>query len=104
MTAHGHGGNLRQLAAASGMPESQLLDFSANLNPLGPPEWLRPLISSTVSSLVHYPDPDSAALVEAVAARYGVKRSEVLAGNGSTELLYLLPPALQATRAIVPVP
>ena len=50
MNGHGHGGNLRQLAAEAGLPETQLLDFSANLNPLGPPEWLRPVISSAVSA------------------------------------------------------
>ncbi|MCY3024072.1 MAG: cobyric acid synthase [Planctomycetota bacterium] len=104
MTANGHGGNLRQLAAAAGLPAAQLLDFSANLNPLGPPEWLRPAISSTVSSLVNYPDPENTALVAAVAARYGARADEVLAGNGSTELLYLLPPALEAGRAVIPVP
>jgi adenosylcobyric acid synthase len=100
----GHGGNLRQLAAQAGLPETQLLDFSANLNPLGPPEWLRPVISSSVSSLVHYPDPDNTALIAAAAARYGVDTGEVIAGSGSTELLYLLPASLQAARALIPVP
>ena len=47
-----HGGNITKLAAAAGMPAGEILDFSANINPLGPPEWLRPLISSLVSSLV----------------------------------------------------
>ncbi len=41
---HQHGGNLSQLRQRSGT--DSLVDFSANLNPLGPPEWLRPLISA----------------------------------------------------------
>ena len=82
---------------AAGSPEREILDFSANINPLGPPEWLLPLISSQVSMLQHYPDPHCTALVEA-AQRYGVGREEVIAGNGSTEILYLLTRAAQKSR------
>lgn len=99
-----HGGNLRELALSSGIPESELLDFSANLNPLGPPEWLRPVIAANVSALAHYPDPDCTALVEAAARRYGVAMEEVIAGNGSAEILSLLPRVLGKPRALVPVP
>jgi adenosylcobyric acid synthase len=99
-----HGGNLRLLAEAAGLPRERILDFSANINPLGPPEWLRPTISAAVESLVHYPDPDCAALRAAAAERYSTGLDEVLAGNGSTELLYLLPRVLGCKRAVVPVP
>ena len=81
-----------------------MLDFSANLNPLGPPEWLRAVISANVSALVHYPDPDCTALVAAAAARYGVAVQEVICGNGSAEILSLLPRVLNKPRAVVPVP
>ncbi|MBI4024021.1 MAG: cobyric acid synthase [Verrucomicrobia bacterium] len=100
----GHGGNLRRLAIASGKAEREVLDFSANLNPLGPPEWLRPMISSRVSDLRHYPDPDCSALVEAAAVRYGIRPDEVIAGNGSSEILGLIPTASEKRRAIIPAP
>ncbi len=99
-----HGGNITKLAAAAGKPAAEILDFSANINPLGPPEWLRPLISSRVSSLVHYPDPDCTELVRAFAERFSVAVDEVLMGNGETELLYLLPRVLGKGRALIPVP
>ncbi len=99
-----HGGNITKLAAAAGRPAGEILDFSANINPLGPPEWLRPLISSRVSSLVHYPDPDCTDLVRAFSERFGVAADEVLMGNGETELLYLLPRVLGKRRAVIPVP
>ena len=99
-----HGGNLQRLALAAGKPAGEILDFSANINPLGPPEWLRPLISAHVGGLVHYPDPACTALVGAFAARFGVAAEEVLMGNGSTELLYLLPGVLGKARALIPVP
>ncbi len=99
-----HGGNLRELARSAGLREDQILDFSANINPLGPPEWLRRVISSHVGSLTHYPDPKSSILAEAAAKRYGADIEEVLLGNGSTEIIRLLPYALEPPRVVIPVP
>lgn len=104
MVIHRHGGNLRELAQRSGKPVKDILDFSANINPLGPPEWIRTLISSQIDSLTHYPDPDCTSLKEVIASRYGISTDEVLVGNGSTEILHLLPRAFQLPRAVIPVP
>jgi adenosylcobyric acid synthase len=104
MTTDTHGGNLTQLARAASRTPDQILDFSANINPLGPPEWLRSVISASVSNLVHYPDPDCTALTDAVARRYNASRDELLTGNGSTELLYLLAESTGKRRAIIPIP
>jgi cobyric acid synthase CobQ/L-threonine-O-3-phosphate decarboxylase len=104
MNSLGHGGNLRRLAEISGRPEEEILDFSANVNPVGFPEWFRPLIDAQISRLRHYPDPDCSQLVNAAAKHYGVPTAEIMIGNGSTELLYLLPRALKISRALIPVP
>ncbi|MBN2643947.1 cobyric acid synthase [Trichloromonas sp.] len=99
-----HGGNLLQATKLSGLPVEELVDFSANINPLGFPTWLRPLISSQVESLVHYPDPEATELSNALAADNGVSAEQVLVGNGASELLYQLPAALKAVRMVLPVP
>ncbi len=99
-----HGGNITKLAAAAGRPAGEIIDFSANINPLGPPEWLRPLISAQVSSLVNYPDPACTELVRAFSERFGCAAEEIVMGNGETELLHLLPRVLGKRRAVIPVP
>lgn len=99
-----HGGNIRKLALEAGRSPEELLDFSANINPLGPPDWLRPLISSRLSSLVHYPDPDSSSLRASISNHYGVKEEDVLVGNGSTEIIHSLPRTLSIDSALIPVP
>ena len=104
MTRFKHGGNLRHLAGISGIPAEQMLDFSANINPLGPPEWLRSVVSRALDAVVHYPDPDFSRLVKAVSQRYSVPEDQVLIGNGSTEIIYLVPRALNANRVVVPIP
>lgn len=104
MKISSHGGNLDHLAKKSGLPPEQILDFSANINPLGPPEWLRPVVSSVLGSVVHYPDPDNTLLTEAAARRYGVPQGQVVTGNGSTEIIHLLPRALNVSRALIVAP
>jgi cobyric acid synthase CobQ/L-threonine-O-3-phosphate decarboxylase len=99
-----HGGNIRKIAQAAGRAPEAIRDFSASINPLGPPESLRRVISKSVSSLVHYPDPDCTELISTFAKRFDLTAEEVLAGNGSTELLHLLPRVIRAQRAVIPVP
>jgi len=101
---YAHGGTIRQYAEATGRGIADILDFSASINPLGPPEWLRDVIAARLGDIIHYPDTSCRSLIKAVAARYGCRESEVLPGNGSTEILFLLPRALEVKRALIPVP
>ncbi len=102
--AHEHGGNIRKLAAAANRPQSALIDFSANINPLGPPEWFRAEMSRTVSALRHYPDPDCTELGQEIARQYDIDIDRIAVGNGSTEIFRFLPEILSAERAVIPVP
>lgn len=104
MSSGQHGGNLHRLARLAGRPAEKILDFSASINPLGFPDWLRPLVSSVIGSVVHYPDPDCSELVAAAADRYGCKSDQLLMGNGSTEILHLLVRVLDKRRAIIMAP
>lgn len=99
-----HGGNLRELAARAGLRPEEILDFSASINPLGPPEYLRSLISANLSGLLHYPDPDYAAFCREAANCCRVGDEQIITANGSTEIIYALPRALPVQRALVPAP
>lgn len=99
-----HGGNINKYSQESGIPRECILDFSANINPLGPPEWLRSVVSASLHSIVNYPDPDCEALIHAAAKRYACNESEIAAGNGSTELLFKLPNVIQRKRVIIVSP
>jgi adenosylcobyric acid synthase len=65
---------------------------------------MRPVVASALESVVHYPDPECSGLVAAAALRYGVPENQILVGNGSTELLHLLPRATGKLRAVMAVP
>ena len=86
-----HGGiklaELREL----GLRLEDCLDFSASVSPLGPPDGVAAAIAAV--ELAAYPDPHSLALTEAIAEHHrcdGVAVGNIIAGNGSTEIIHLL--------------
>lgn len=100
----GHGGNIHAVLNKVGQQVGRVIDFSANINPIGPPEWLRPLVSRELENILHYPDPEYSALVGKIAQFYRVDPKCIIPANGSTDLLYLLPRVLNCKRALIPVP
>ncbi len=87
MTMAVHGGmseRERRAILARGL---QPLDLSANLNPYGPPRAV--LEAAAAAAADRYPDPDAAELCRAIARSVGCAPAEVLAGNGSSELIFL---------------
>lgn len=82
-----HGGNLVWAAALAGCSAEELLDFSANINPLGPPETAIAAITAHLDALKAYPDPDYQQLRGALAHMHQLPPEWILPGNGAAELL-----------------
>jgi L-threonine-O-3-phosphate decarboxylase len=82
-----HGGNLDWAAAIAGCPVSSILDFSASINPLGPPASALAAIKSHLTSLTRYPDPQYRELRSALAQWHNIAPDWILPGNGAAELL-----------------
>lgn len=101
MTQATHGGNVYKVAHERHIPVGQIVDFSANINPLGPPAVVRRAIRSAFKQIVHYPDPDCRQLRQALAQQCGVDPDMILVGNGSTELIYLVPRALAIESSLI---
>jgi len=99
-----HGGNVWKLSRERGVNVSGWLDYSANINPLGPPPWTAELLEQTLPLIHHYPDPEVRELTHAVAETQDVADTQVVVGNGSTEILYALRAALRPRRIVAPVP
>ncbi|MDO9543034.1 MAG: cobyric acid synthase [Kiritimatiellia bacterium] len=99
-----HGGNIWQRARETGISPRKILDFSANINPIGPPDCLRSIICGQIENLVHYPDPGCSQLTGAIAGYFGIDPQQIVCGNGSSELLYAIPRALNAARVVLPAP
>jgi threonine-phosphate decarboxylase len=66
-------------------------DFSANLNPLGPPPGIDRMLCEASARLDHYPDDSCQGFKEALADRYRLDVGNVMVGAGSSELIRLFP-------------
>ena len=84
-----HGGNLAWAAAVAGCPAEAILDFSASISPLGPPNKAIAAIHANLSNLRHYPDPDYRELRVALSRFHQLPCEWILPGNGSAEILTL---------------
>ncbi len=82
-----HGGNLAWAAALAGCLPSRILDFSASINPLGPPHSAIAAIQAACDRLTVYPDPSYGSLRQTLANYHQLNPDWVLPGNGSAELL-----------------
>lgn len=99
-----HGGNIYRIAEELGVAEDQLIDFSASINPLGISARVEAVINSSLDNLVNYPDPDTKKLRQKIAEHNGIDPETIICGNGSTELIYLIPRALQPEKVLIPAP
>ncbi|MDZ8235884.1 MAG: threonine-phosphate decarboxylase CobD [Nostoc sp. ChiQUE01a] len=85
-----HGGNLAWAAALAGCPPDAILDFSASISPLGPPNSAIAAIVSQIGNIKHYPDPNYSELRLALSHFHQLPSEWILPGNGSAELLTLI--------------
>jgi threonine-phosphate decarboxylase len=99
-----HGGNIYLFAERLGVGESDIIDFSASINPLGVPGSVLSVLTEQIKYLFNYPDPDTKKLRLKIAERTGTDPESVICGNGSTELIYLIVRALRPRRVLVPAP
>ena len=67
--------------------DGKLIDFSSNINPLGPPEGLDIVISSSFSTLTAYPDINYRKLKSSVSNYLNCEKENVLVGNGAVEII-----------------
>ena len=84
-----HGGDVFQWARRLGCAPELILDFSANINPLGYSQLAFAAMVKVLPLICHYPDPSGRQLKQAIADHYKVDISNLILGNGAAELLYL---------------
>lgn len=99
-----HGGHIRRLADKAGCSPDELVDFSASVNPLGPPPWLGQEIARAVRLCSRYPDPESLELCLAACELYKVWPNQVLAGNGASEIIQAVARLGGVRQAVIPSP
>ena len=87
-----------------GIPKDKIIDFSANINPLGPAADIFAALTKNINTIVNYPDPDCTELKAVLAGYLGIDSDLLLMGNGAAELIYQLVRVTGRKKALIPVP
>jgi len=98
---NGHGGNINQICSKYGLDPDEIIDFSASVNPLGCPEGVRKTILERFADIKNYPDSECTSLRKAIADKVHCSESNIIIGNGSNELFYLIPRSLKPKQGIL---
>ncbi len=99
-----HGGRAIDFSRRERCDVGEVIDFSASINPLGLSPLAIAALKEKMPLLTHYPDSECTDLREALAQKYGLKIEQILIGNGSTELIHLIPRGLGIHRVLIPFP
>jgi threonine-phosphate decarboxylase len=106
-----HGGQLQRIAERFGMPRAELIDFSANLNPEGPPAGVLSCLRGSLdnalgnpSIITDYPDLDELELRQALVGYVSVRPENIAVANGFVPLLDATLQILPIRHCLVPVP
>ncbi|ADL12382.1 threonine-phosphate decarboxylase CobD [Acetohalobium arabaticum] len=99
-----HGGNIKAAADKYGLKPDKIIDFSANINFLGPPAVVEDVIKDNLDDIVNYPEPNAQSLSLALAEYHGVEAENLIVGNGAVELIYLVSKVISPEQALVLAP
>lgn len=99
-----HGGDIFQAADCCGCLPEEIIDFSANINPYGPPDGLSSALTEDMWKIGHYPEPYSESLIDEASRFFHIPSEMILAANGATEILDIIPRVFVRDQALISVP
>lgn len=97
MKTEKHGGNIYEY-------DNKVLDFSANLNPLGMPEDIKKAVCESVKFCESYPDPKCRVLRGMISEYHQVDKQRICCGNGGADIIFRTVMALQPKRILIIAP
>ena len=97
-----HGGNIYKVFRKKNI--KGIMDYSSNINPYGIPESLKSRIIENLEILERYPDPDYVELREKLANLNNVNLSDIILGNGATEIIFLFMKVINPKKILIVSP
>lgn len=96
-----HGGNVWPYIRQK---KNRLIDFSVNTGPLGPSARVKNIIAKNIDKISLYPEPASERLKKRLASFHRISAENILMGNGSVELIYLIPRIIKGKGVLIDAP
>ena len=87
-------------------PTEKIIDFSSNVNPLGSHPGVKKYLKKQLNQIHVYPDSESTRLRSNLKWFTGINTSQILIGNGATEIIYNFCSAFvnKKSKVLIPCP
>ena len=96
-----HGGRVYEAARRWGIEPHQVLDFSANINPLGPPLAVLSAIENALTPISLRVYPDATDFLSAIVNKHRLMPDEIVVGSGAASLIFAVIHALSPKRVLI---
>ncbi len=96
-----HGGDIYSASGIIGKNPYEIIDMSSSVNPMPLPEEIKRKIIERFPLLHKYPDSEARAFIKTFSELYDIPAENIVCGNGSTELIYLIVKALKPTSVLI---
>ena len=104
MESFRHGGNIYKAAKLYNLPRDEIIDLSANINPLGVPDTFKEVLFNRWDDIKNYPDPEYTELIKAIADYEELPVHSIVVGNGATEVIYEIIRILNPKKSLILAP
>ncbi len=86
--------------------KDNIIDFSTNVNPLGPSPRVVSTIKQNIRLVSSYPDPDSKELKNSIMEYFDIDKENIVVGNGANELIHLFVDTFvkKGDKVVIPIP
>ena len=92
-----HGGDIYSF-------NKNIIDFSANINPLGMPLSVKKAIIDNIENYKAYPDPLCRSLRKALAKKEKTSMENILCGNGAADIIFKIALGIKPKKALILAP
>lgn len=99
-----HGGNIEELTRKYNLDKEKLIDFSANINPLGLNENVKKAIIEAIEEINIYPDITYYNLKKSISSYEKITLDYLTLGNGAAEVIFNLVRAINPKKALLLAP
>lgn len=104
MASFGHGGNAKEISRENQMDYDKIIDFSANINPLGIPDSVKKDIIHGIDKIEKYPDITYFELKNSISAFENIHLENLLLGNGASEVLFNVVRGINPQNVLIMAP
>ena len=104
MPSFGHGGNGKEISRKMGINYENIVDFSANINPLGMPKSVKDAIINEIDQVEKYPDITYFELKQSISKFENIKEENIILGNGAAEVLFNIVRGINPKKVLILAP